>query len=114
MFTLPTFLYDAIIAAGMDPAVWPPLGGFSNENITFDSEIATRTIDEFEIVSFTDTSVGEPKNSMATTVQTSQLAVTSTTGASVNLGVLPSILNTSVGKTSVTLEVPTNSTAHPK
>jgi len=109
MFTLPTFLYNAIIAAGDDPAVWPPLGGFSNDNITFNSPLAGRSIDEFEVTSFIDTAVGEPNNNMATTVQTSELAITSATSASVDLGVLRSTISTTVGKSSINLATPTSS-----
>ena len=109
MFTLPTFLYDEIIAAGMDPAVWPPLGGFSNSDITFNSPLAERTIAEFEITSFTDTSVGEPKNTMATAVQTSLVSITSSTGMSLSIETLNSQLSTTLGKTSVGITSPSSS-----
>jgi hypothetical protein len=46
---------------------------------------------------------------MATTVQTSQVFVDSSAGMSLNLNVLPSILNTTLGKTSLTLDIPSSS-----
>jgi hypothetical protein len=71
--------------------------------------LAERTIAEFAITSFTDTSVGEPKNTMATAVQTSQVSITSSTGMSLSLETLNSQLSTALGKTSVGITSPSNS-----
>ena len=71
--------------------------------------MAERTIAEFAITSFTDTSVGEPKNTMATAVQTSLVSITSSTGMSLSIETLNSQLSTTLGKTSVGITSPSSS-----
>ena len=68
--------------------------------------MAERTIAEFAITSFTDTSVGEPKNTMAIAVQTSQASVDSSASMSqVTLNSDQSNILAVTSDKSVTLEV---------
>jgi hypothetical protein len=71
--------------------------------------LAERTIAEFAITSFTETSVGEPRNTMAIAVQTSQVSITSSTGMSLSIETLNSQLSTALGKTSIGITGPSSS-----
>ena len=76
MFTLPTYLYNSIIAAGEDPALWPPLGGWGAA-ISFGDPFADSQFQALEITSFTETSVNEGQNLISTPVQATSLDITS-------------------------------------